>query len=149
MADRGDGNPQVEWAQEYTRQQTEKLCRRVQEKKTSRAQACCRCNGNGTCSRCKCTKARRPCSNVCFLCKKNCCQIQRTASNITATLNDKPALGPDISNTMELLPRGPFDVEMRLENIVETLTDIQRHVTNSLTADVAPLTYLSNKQPPN
>ena len=114
--DRGDGDPQAEWAQEYTRKQTEKLCRRVKERKTLSTQACCRCNGNGTCSRCECAKARWLCSSVCLPCKKNRCQNQQTTTNTTATLNDTPAPGPGVSNPMESHPRGPSATEVHSVN---------------------------------
>ena len=112
-------------------------------------QACCQCNGNGTCSKCKCVKARRSRSSACLQCKKNCCRKQRATTNTAATSNDLPASGPSDSSPKESLPSSLSATEMHSINTNETPTNSQMHATNSLGTDVALLISLSNSQPPN
>ena len=55
-----------------------------------------------------------------------------------------PAPGPGASSPMESHPDGQSAAEVRSVNTDEILTDTQRHATDSLAAEVALLTSLSN-----
>ena len=128
MDDGGDGDPQAKWAQQFARKQTEKLCRRVKERKTLSAKhaagVTAMARAQDASAPCK---ARRSSSSVCLQCKKNRCQNQRTTTKTTATLNDMLAPSPGVSNPMESHPRGPSAAEMRSVNTDKTLIDTQRH----------------------
>ena len=63
---------QSKWAQVDAQAEVDKLCKRILHRKSS-GQQCCRCNGNGTCTRCECSKMGRACSN-CTPGKRDRCQ---------------------------------------------------------------------------